>query len=194
MEMSRLTTELRSEYNKKLLEAAKKSFDEKLPIEIVADEVGVHRSIITYARLVHLFGSQEEKDGASSGAKSIQAIGLLIRQRLTPEQQNVLRSRPGKKSPKVLDKTQLEMTLWSKLKPSLTNLSTMPDAASVVEVVKANRGRTVSTQDNLLQALKWLEEFNDAWNQWGRTEPQSDHVDSGRGNGASGAQHTKSAA
>jgi len=152
---------------KKAYEVAKKSFNSEKTTQALADEAGISRTILTYARTVIQYGTEEENKIAAKGELSMQVLGTQIRKRLTPEQVIAQRDRSNAAREEVtIERDQFYRIIWSQLKPAIDNLSKMPDADSVVSVVKANNVRENTVNQHIQAARAWLEEFAYAWEQY----------------------------
>ena len=174
-------------YAEKVMIAAKRT---DLTQKAAAKEYDIVASNIGHARAILKFGTPEEIRMASEGRIGISAQADIVRGRLTPEQRKELTTiKPI--DPDWLAKRKMGAEIWTKLHPALVNLSSMPDARSVVAVLKTHGQREKTTDANLEAAKQWLEEFEHAWKQY--KQSKGGDADSGRGSPSAGGQHLKQA-
>jgi hypothetical protein len=170
------------------------SKEKGIPLTEAAREAGTSRANATLAKLILEIGSPEDIENAKGAKLGLRTIGQKLRDNMTPEIKAKIGRRTGKKPASYLAGSNAAATLWAKLRPSLQNLSNMPDPRDVVEAIRGFTGhnRIKTTDKHLDIALKWLEEFKHAWD---KSTDVKDHITDSRGSGkAFGAQQTKQAA
>ena len=176
------------------LQAARDSFAGKGNISDLVKAVGVSRSTGTGAKTVVEFGTQEEIKAVEEGLVGVRTMGETIRKRLAPEVRAEVKRRTGKRNSVILDNWKLDATLWAKLGPSLRNLNSLPSPADMIELISRNQMRETAINNNLNQAVKWLEEFTHEWAKYQLAKSANHLANSGGSDTAAGTQHPEQAA
>lgn len=67
------------------------------------------------------------------------------------------------KNPERIQEQQMRAGIWQQVRDSLINLTSLPDAAEVVAIVRAHARDKSLVDKKLKPALNWLKEFSDGW-------------------------------
>lgn len=169
------------ELGAKILEASKRSVENKLPIMEVAKELGVSRSAITHGRIILEFGTPDEIEAVRSGKMGVKPVTEIIRKRLSEDEKNRLRQRNGPWTAKRRENNASDAEVWAMFSPTIRQLASLPDVKDMLRVVRSNRVREDTLKDYLETASDWLKEFMDEWNKYQRGKPTENSSDPGDG-------------
>lgn len=86
----------------------------------------------------------------------------MLRRKGNHKGKKVSLSKTGKNVERIQEQ-QLRAGLWLQVKEALIALSSLPDAAEVVAIVRAHARDKTLVDKKLAPALKWLKEFSDGW-------------------------------
>lgn len=71
--------------------------------------------------------------------------------------------RQAGKNPERIQEQQLRAGIWQQVRDALINLTSLPNAAEVVVIVRAHARDKTLVDKKLAHALNWLKEFSDGW-------------------------------
>lgn len=157
----------------------------------LADELGVSRTIVTQARIIHEYGTDEEKRLARIGEVGLRPLANKIKERLPPEEREKLRKRQGGLTVEHRKVIETDVDLWSRLNPVLHNLISLPRAQDMLEIVTRNTSREKVVDHLIDSAANWMEEFYNAWTARRLTKSGGGNANSGGSNAASGVQQSE---
>lgn len=127
-------------------------------LNVSADTVFAARRVLAEAAPEEIAAIEEGKLGVQTVVRQIRA-GLSKEQRSKQRNSSIVQSG---KNPERIQRQQINALIWGQVRDSIINLTGLPAVSDVVPIVRANdRARLVDAR--LLQALKWLEDFSDAW-------------------------------
>lgn len=136
--------------------------------EIVAKAVGMGHAKYDQAKAIvaaaeadpERFGdlpSQMDETRNVSGAHR-----EMERRKGNPGKKKVPLNKAGK-NPERIQEQEMRAGIWRQVKDSLINLTSLPDAGEVVEIVRAHARDKKLIDKKLAPALNWLREFHDGW-------------------------------
>ena len=137
----------------------------KVPLTQVAEEAGLSRGSVNKARVIILYGTEDEIAQFKSGAYGLSDIYRRVKKHMTEEQiKEVLDRRfAGIRSEKFMTVSEQDTALWGDLRPALKSLTSLPSPKEMVGVVLRNRGREGTVNELLETATAWLMEFEHEW-------------------------------
>lgn len=139
--------------------------DTEISVSDAAALLNVHHTTVTSARKVLNEGTAEEIEQIKSGNASVSTIARQIRKDESPERRAKRRdetlSQTGK-NPERIQRQQINAEVWGRIRDALTHLTSLPQAADVVAIARAN-DRTGLVDARIQPSLQWLKEFADEW-------------------------------
>lgn len=144
--------------------AASVSLEQKIPATVLARQMNLDRSAVSFARLILQFGTAEEMVAVQSGKLGIRVVADKVRSRMTPEQRISWQTQTPVFTDERRQDHKDDGALWQKLRPAIMGLIELPAPKDMVAVVKRNNIRETNVNQNLATAFKWMEEFVNEWN------------------------------
>jgi len=128
--------------------------------------LNVSRETVKRARIVINEGTPEEIAAVEAGEASVSTIARDIRAKVPVSKR--IAKRNGKlsdagKNPERIENQRVNAEVWKRLRGALDDLTSLPLPADVAELVSAQVKRTDLVNAKLPSALKWIEDFSNAW-------------------------------
>lgn len=142
---------------------AEKRTDAGQPVSVVqsAALMGVNKSTIADARRVLEEGTQEQIAEVKAGKTGVTQAAKSIRAKRTPEEKENVQSDQVQAHS---ERMQMQAQLYSSTRDALDALSGLPNPAEVVKIIRYNKKQATRIETKIQPALKWLQEFSNAWN------------------------------
>jgi hypothetical protein len=179
----------------------------------------VSTTVLSEARFVLEKAKEKEIEAIKLGRISLNTVYRGLKEGLAPKRRGErakLKVSAPAWTPERRERRRVHTKIWGAVRDSLEALAGLPRPLDVAEIVRTTGGKSHAIVDNnLLQALQWLEEFANVWTDKASEAPQDhaaapvsinnyaraehganlpDHSDAGDGRGSSRAQSIKSAA
>lgn len=129
----------------------------------LAREHGVDRSQVTTARAILDWGTPEEIALIEEGSAGLRAVYDKVAARRT--QTDARKKRRPIHTAETVARRKADAQVWEKLRAGISSINSMPTPNDVVAMVRENNSRSNFIDANILDALKWITEFSDAWTQ-----------------------------
>ena len=128
--------------------------------EDAATAAGAKLGTVQEALMVLRLGTAEQIEAARSGSVAMRPIVDVLRQQAKGDSTPV---RPQAFSKDTEERRGAEARVWQHLSVALEELTSLPNPADVVAIVRKHRMRVDATNRKLIDALNWITEFSDAW-------------------------------
>lgn len=160
-----------------IFEIAEKSLEAGQSAKELSREQNQSRSSVTEARLILMFGTEEQIRLAREGEISLYKMSHLVRERMPFELrvQHRHKALVGSYTQTRREINLADAATWARLGPSVTALTELPSPKEMVAFVRAKRQRKLVIEKHLERATLWLMEFEHEWKQFhGRTTQGTD--------------------
>ena len=138
--------------------------DEKTTIGVsqtaAADILNVDRSTVVAAKMLLREGTPEQIQAVRSGHAAVSTFAKQARATRS-EADKTQRQTTNKEAHS--ERMQMQSQLYNSTRDALNALSGLPHPAEVVRIIKQKKQLASKIDSKLPQALKWLQEFSDAW-------------------------------